>query len=191
MTLAFENANSNLLDVLGIGIADIYAKECVDDSLVEILKLKFGQESWLKISKLNFSRFWTKPWVRCALGNVSFVAIRRCSKIQKMEWAGGFVAAVKPRLLKTALFFDIQQIDIHHPRQWYFSCRSLAISSLISGESNLILGGIDVRSATYLKFKGAHFVCFLMKTIIVDIMKTILMYMVFFNENHFNEHGIF
>ena len=45
MTLAFENANSNLLDVLGIGIADIYAEECVDDSLVEILKLKFGQES--------------------------------------------------------------------------------------------------------------------------------------------------
>ena len=45
MTLAFENANSNLLDVLGIGIADIYAKECVDDILLEILKLKFGQES--------------------------------------------------------------------------------------------------------------------------------------------------
>ena len=44
MTLAFENANSNLLDVLGIGIADIYAEECVDDSLVEILKLKFGQD---------------------------------------------------------------------------------------------------------------------------------------------------
>ena len=55
----------------------------------------------------------------------------------------------------------------------------------------MILGGIDIRSATYLKFKGANFVCFLMKTIKMDIMKTILMYMVFFNENHFNVHGFF
>ena len=174
--MAFELAKlAKLLDVV-FNIVDSDAKEPVDHSLVEILKLKFGQESWLKILKLNFSRFWTKPWVCYALGNVSSVAMRQCSKIQKMEWAGGFVAAVKPRLLKTALFFDIQQIDIQYPRQWYFSCRSLAISSLISGESNLILGGIDVRSATYLKFKGAHFVCFLMKTIIMDRMKTILMY---------------
>ena len=37
------DANSNLLDLLGI--ADIDAEECVDDSLVDILKLKFGQES--------------------------------------------------------------------------------------------------------------------------------------------------
>ena len=43
MTLAFEDANSKLLDV--VSIADVDAEECVDDSLVEILKLKFGQES--------------------------------------------------------------------------------------------------------------------------------------------------
>ena len=42
MTLTFEDANSNLLDLLGI--ADIDAEECVDDSLVDILKLNFGQE---------------------------------------------------------------------------------------------------------------------------------------------------
>ena len=52
VTLAFEDANSKLLDV--VSIADVDAEERVDDSLVEILKLKFGQESWLKISKLNF-----------------------------------------------------------------------------------------------------------------------------------------
>ena len=43
MTLAFEDANSKLLDV--VIIADVDAEERVDDSLVEILKLKFGQES--------------------------------------------------------------------------------------------------------------------------------------------------
>ena len=41
--VTFIDANSNLLDLLGI--ADIDAEECVDDSLVDILKLKFGQES--------------------------------------------------------------------------------------------------------------------------------------------------
>ena len=43
MTLAFEDANSKLLDV--VSIADVDAEERVDDSLVEILKVKFGQES--------------------------------------------------------------------------------------------------------------------------------------------------
>ena len=43
MTLAFEDTNSKLLDV--VSIADVDAEERVDDSLVEILKLKFGQES--------------------------------------------------------------------------------------------------------------------------------------------------
>ena len=52
VTLAFEDTNSKLLDV--VSIADVDAEERVDDSLVEILKVKFGQESWLKISKLNF-----------------------------------------------------------------------------------------------------------------------------------------
>ena len=35
-----------------VSIADVDAEERVDDNLVEILK--FGQESWLKILKLNF-----------------------------------------------------------------------------------------------------------------------------------------
>ena len=52
VTLAFEDANSKLLDVFNI--ADVDAEERVDDSLVEILKLKFGQEFWLKILKLKF-----------------------------------------------------------------------------------------------------------------------------------------
>ena len=43
MTLAFEDDNSKLLDV--VSIADVDAEERVDDSLVEILKVKFGQES--------------------------------------------------------------------------------------------------------------------------------------------------
>ena len=40
MTLAFEGANSTLLDV--VSIADFNAQERVDDSLVDILMLKFG-----------------------------------------------------------------------------------------------------------------------------------------------------
>ena len=43
MTLAFEDANSKLLDA--VSIADVDTEERVEDSLVEILKLKFGQES--------------------------------------------------------------------------------------------------------------------------------------------------
>ena len=43
MTLAFEDTNSKLLDV--VSIADVDAEEHVEDSLVEILKLKFEQES--------------------------------------------------------------------------------------------------------------------------------------------------
>ena len=42
MTLAFEDANSNFLDV--VSVADLVAEEGVGDSLVEILKLMFGQE---------------------------------------------------------------------------------------------------------------------------------------------------
>ena len=42
MTLAFEEANSKLLDV--VSVADVDADECVDNSLVEILKLKFGRD---------------------------------------------------------------------------------------------------------------------------------------------------
>ena len=37
-----------------VSIADIDAEERVDDSLEEIMKLKFGLKSYLKTSKLNF-----------------------------------------------------------------------------------------------------------------------------------------
>ena len=40
MTLAFEDANSKLLDV--VSLADVDAEERVDDNLVEILNLNFG-----------------------------------------------------------------------------------------------------------------------------------------------------
>ena len=42
VTLAFEDADSKLLNV--ISVADVDAEECVNDSLVEITKLRFGQE---------------------------------------------------------------------------------------------------------------------------------------------------
>ena len=42
MTLAFEDANSKLLDV--VSVADVEAEEWVDDSLVEILRLMFGRD---------------------------------------------------------------------------------------------------------------------------------------------------
>ena len=41
VTLAFEDANSKLLDV--VSVAEVDAKERVDDSLVEILKLGLGR----------------------------------------------------------------------------------------------------------------------------------------------------
>ena len=42
MTLAFQDANSKLLDV--VRVADVDAEERVDNSLLEILKLMFGQD---------------------------------------------------------------------------------------------------------------------------------------------------
>ena len=42
VTLVFKDANSKLLDVASV--ADVDAEECVDDSLVEILKLRFGRD---------------------------------------------------------------------------------------------------------------------------------------------------
>ena len=42
MTLAVEDANSKLLDV--VSVVDVDAEEHVDDSLVEILKLRFGRD---------------------------------------------------------------------------------------------------------------------------------------------------
>ena len=40
VTLAFEDGNSTLLDV--VCVADVDAKERVDHSFLEILRLKFG-----------------------------------------------------------------------------------------------------------------------------------------------------
>ena len=48
VTLAFEDAYLKLLDI--VSVADVDAEERVDDSLVEILELRFGRgfepESW-------------------------------------------------------------------------------------------------------------------------------------------------
>ena len=59
MTLAFEDANSKLLDV--VSVADVDAEERVDNSLVKILKLKFGQdfeaEVWSRFCGYNWSSF--------------------------------------------------------------------------------------------------------------------------------------
>ena len=42
VTLAFGNANSKLLDV--VSVADVDDEERVEDSLVEILNLRFGRD---------------------------------------------------------------------------------------------------------------------------------------------------
>ena len=42
MTLAFEDTNSKLLGV--VSVTDVDAEERDDDSLVEILKLRFGRD---------------------------------------------------------------------------------------------------------------------------------------------------
>ena len=42
MTLAFGDPNSKFLDV--VGVVDVNSEEGVDDSLVEMFKLKFGQD---------------------------------------------------------------------------------------------------------------------------------------------------
>ena len=42
MTLACEDANSKVVDV--VTFADVDAEKCVDDSLVQIWKLKFGHK---------------------------------------------------------------------------------------------------------------------------------------------------
>ena len=53
MTLAFEDADSKLLDV--DNAADVDAEECVDNSLVEILKLKFGRDLVLLCKRTQLS----------------------------------------------------------------------------------------------------------------------------------------
>ena len=50
MTLACEDANSKLVEV--VTVADVDAGKRVDDSLVQIFKLKFGQyfvDVWLRL----------------------------------------------------------------------------------------------------------------------------------------------
>ena len=42
MTLAFEDANSKLLDV--VSVADVDAMKRDDNSMVKILKLRFGRD---------------------------------------------------------------------------------------------------------------------------------------------------
>ena len=42
MPLAFGDPNSKLLDV--VGVVDVNSEEGVDDSLIEMFKLKFGQD---------------------------------------------------------------------------------------------------------------------------------------------------
>ena len=55
VTLAFEDANSKFLKV--VSVADLDAEEGVDDSLVEILKLIFGQD--FKAGALSRFRGWS------------------------------------------------------------------------------------------------------------------------------------
>ena len=43
MTLAFEDANSKLIEV--VYVADVYAEKLVDGSLVQIRKRKFRQKA--------------------------------------------------------------------------------------------------------------------------------------------------
>ena len=56
MTLAFVDTNSKLLDVASV--ADVDAEELVDDSLVVILNLNFGDdvkaEVWARFSTIFF-----------------------------------------------------------------------------------------------------------------------------------------
>ena len=81
VTMAFEDANLKLLDV--VSAADVDAKERVYHSLVENLKMKFGSDfepeyaskfwrwSLVKILKLTFCRdfeakfrIWNRVWSR-------------------------------------------------------------------------------------------------------------------------------
>ena len=47
VTLAFEDANSKLIDV--VSVADVDAEERVHDNLVEIMKLRFGKDFETKL----------------------------------------------------------------------------------------------------------------------------------------------
>ena len=45
MTLAFEDANSKLVEVVPVADVDADAEKRLDDSLVQIWKLKFGHKA--------------------------------------------------------------------------------------------------------------------------------------------------
>ena len=47
MTLACEDANSKLVEV--VTVADVDAEKCVDDSLVQFWKLRFGNKAKLSV----------------------------------------------------------------------------------------------------------------------------------------------
>ena len=56
MTLACEDANSKLVEV--VTVADVDAEKRVDDSLVQIWKMKLGQ-------KVNFFGIWLFTFFVC------------------------------------------------------------------------------------------------------------------------------
>ena len=72
MTLVFEDVNSEVLSKnfsILLSVADVDAEEHVDDSFVEILKLRFGRDfesEFVTILKLKFCQdfelyFYSKP----------------------------------------------------------------------------------------------------------------------------------
>ena len=62
MTLACEDANSKLTEV--VTVADVDAEKRVDNSLVQILKLKFGHKTkFLFKLEIIFPRNWPKKRV--------------------------------------------------------------------------------------------------------------------------------
>ena len=108
VTLAFEYANSKLLDV--VSVADVDAMERDDDSLVKILKLRFGRdfeaEVWWRILKLNFGQVKLKlghDWRLIELWGISLVKILRLNFDQLVislkslwseHWTVGFVVSL-------------------------------------------------------------------------------------------------
>ena len=103
MTLAFEDANSKLLNVACV--ANLDAEDRVEDSLVEVLNLKFGRdlEPWLwswklvKILRYIFGQdIDADVWLSfkvvtllialnpSAFGNVSLFAVKMLNRIVKI-----------------------------------------------------------------------------------------------------------
>ena len=59
--MAFEDAKSKLFDA--VSVAEVGEEECVDNNLVEILKLKFRRESKFEFWP-KYRRFCSKFWAR-------------------------------------------------------------------------------------------------------------------------------